>query len=140
MVVAGGVACGKTTWRHERTVEAYVQLDPADIYLRMTRNEAEIPHDIEARLEEAGIVITRRSLGERRNFTFEYIPHDASELEEIAVALKRSGYRTQLEVLDCDVETALDRNRHRGEHDISCYFTQSTLVRWLRNAFIGPAR
>lgn len=123
----------------QKAIESYVQLDPADVYLRITRNETEIPHDIEARVEEAGVAIARRVLDERRNFTFEYIPESATELQTIAAALKRRGYETKLEVLQCDVETALERNRNRGNHEISCYFTQPTLVRWLRRALLDLA-
>lgn len=51
--------------------------------------------------------------------------------------MQAAGYRTRLVALHCEREEAARRNRARGLHNVSAYYTDEFNVKWLLEAADG---
>lgn len=137
VLLIGPIASGKTTMRHERYGATHVALDPADIYFALTLHETEVTSDIHERLESAGSEVVSRALAEGRDVCFEFTPmgpYCDGELTRLLDALTARGYKIELVTLDCSSQASRERDRARPMTNLSSYWTQLTLLRWMSAA------
>jgi hypothetical protein len=133
-VVMGAPCTGKSRFVRAQFKSGVVHLDAPRIFLGFCRGEVlDFPGGLEAKLERVGAAVARRAVEERRSMVVEVLGQD-ERLQEMTRALESCGYRVEVEVLDCDVETAVKRNRARGENNISAYYAEVFHYRWLKAA------
>ncbi len=133
-IVMGAVCTGKSRFIRERFASGAVHVDAQRIFLGFCRGEVlDFPGELEEKLERVGQAVTSRAVEEKRSIVVEVIGLD-DRLEELTRALKACGYRVEMKALDCDVETAQDRNEARGQNNISAYSVESFHYRWLMAA------
>ena len=133
-IVSGAVCTGKTRFIRERFSTGLVHVDAPRIFLGFCRGEVlDFPGELEAKVERVGAALARRAVEEGRSIVVEVIGQD-ERLDDMARAMKALGYRLELETLECDETTALERNRARSENNISAYFAEDFHYRWLTSA------
>jgi hypothetical protein len=133
-VVMGAPCTGKTRFIRAHFRSGVVHVDAPRVFLGFCRGEVlAFPGELEEKLERAGAAVARRAVEERRSIVVEVIGQD-ERLEEMTRALESCGYRVDIQVLDCDVETAVKRNEARGENNISAYYAEAFHYRWLMAA------
>ncbi len=131
-VVSGAVCTGKSRFIREQLNSGYVHLDAPRIFLAMCRGQVlDFPGELEEKMEGLGRSVARRAIEERRNIVVELIGQDNKPLELMLKQLKACGYEIKFDTLTCDVEVALERNRQRGEDNISAYYAEGFHLRWL---------
>ena len=135
VMLMGGVAVGKTTIRKQRFAKGYVLVDAADIFLRLSRGKfLPFPEAFEEPMSSIGGLVARRAVSERRNIVTELIGADDEATKELIAAMRAVGYQVSGQVITCDIEEALRRNRERGDDSISCYYAEPYQRRWLLDA------
>ncbi len=103
VILAGGVAAGKTTMRKRDYSTGYVLIDAADIFLSLSRGEiTSLPGETEEPMDRIGRLVARRALSERRNIVTEIIGAEPEEVAELVEALKSLGYTVKGAFLTCD--------------------------------------
>ncbi len=132
VLLAGAIACGKTTYRREH-LTSHVAIDPGDVYNAITQEDKTIPANIGEWYVRVGRALAAEALRERRTIVVEVVPTDdlIRPLERLIDGLKQIGYTTSLVGLDVDPETGVKRNRSRSPQNISAYHTGADAVGWL---------
>jgi len=139
-IVSGAVCTGKSRFIREQVLQGqdkagYVHLDAPRIFLGLCRGEfLDFPGELEERMEHLGLSVASRAINERRNIVVEVIGQDSRPLNSMLERLRACDYELKVDVLDCDVEVALQRNEQRGENNISSYYAEPYHLRWLATA------
>jgi len=132
VIVMGGPAVGKTTFRRQTFSKGYVLVDAADIFVRLSKGlSLDFPEDLKEPMEVAGTMIAGRAVAERRNIVTELIGADYDATVELIEAMRAIGYKISVNGVNCDVEEAQRRNLARGDDNISCYFAEEFQRKWL---------
>ena len=140
VLIAGPVAAGKTQHRIAEYSTAHVVLDAAALFLSLAPGQVlDFPGLLEERLETVGLALAGRAIEDRRNIVTEITGMDADAMSQLVDAMTSVGYRTVVKYINCDVDVALQRNRSRGENDISAYYAEPFNLRWLTNAALSLA-
>jgi hypothetical protein len=135
VLLMGPVATGKTRMRRSRYGRGYVVLDAAEIFNDLSRGHYfDFPDGLEEPMEAVGSQIARRAIQQRHNIVTEVIGDNRDELTQLITFMGSVGYHVDVQYVHCDVETALERNRTRGDDNISAYYTQPYHFRWLVTA------
>ena len=135
VIVMGGPAVGKTTFRKQQFPSGYVVVDAAEIFLSLSAGEFfDFPGPLERPMEIAGQLIAQRAVTERRHIVTELIGADGEATNALIEAMGAAGYRVAVQMLTCDVEVALKRNASRGNDDVSSYYAEPYHRRWLMEA------
>ncbi len=135
VIIMGPVASGKTTFREKRYPTGYVLVDACPIFLAMSQGEfLPFPGDLEAPLEVIGSMVAERAIRERRNIVTEVVGDQFDPTKEMIDALRRAGYKVQMEAVDAPLEVCRERNQSRGDDNISAYYAQEFNLRWITNA------
>ena len=133
-VVMGAPCTGKSRFIRAQLGSGVVHLDAPRIFLGFCRGEVlEFPGELETKLERVGAAAARRAVEEKRSIVVEVLGQD-EQMNKMSRALESCGYRIDIQVLDCDVETAVKRNEARGENNISAYYAEAFHYRWLMAA------
>ena len=138
VILMGGPASGKTTFRKERYSTGYVLVDAAEIFLSLSRGEFfPFPEAFEQPMDTIGKLVARRAVTEKRHMVTEFIGADYAPISALIGAMQAIGYRVEVQALTCDMEEAQRRNLSRGEDNISCYYAEPYQHRWLYDAATG---
>ena len=141
VVIAGGVAAGKTTLRKEKYSTGYVLVDAAEIFLNLSRGESfDTPEPFAEEMEHIGQRVADRAIAERRHIVTEIIGAEPGLTAELLDAMKSAGYAVNLVGVTCDIETAEKRNQSRSFNNISAYHAESYQQRWLIDSAIRYAK
>lgn len=135
VILAGGVATGKTTLRRTDYSQGYVLIDAAEIFHRLSRGAAflDFPDALSQPLEQVGSQVARRAIAERRHIVTEVIGDEPKPTIALIDSLKSKGYRVEIVALDCDLEETIRRNEERGDN-ISAYFAEPFQCAWISEA------
>jgi predicted secreted protein len=132
VVIAGGVAAGKTTLRRAQYSTGYVVLDAAEILLRLCQGEyLDFPVPLEEPMDWIGNGIAQRIFRERRNFVTEVIGADLAPLKNMLTAIQAAGYETHIVGITCSPDAAVERNANRSDDNISAYYAEAYHQRWI---------
>jgi hypothetical protein len=132
VIIAGGVAAGKTTLRRAQYSTGYVVLDAAEIFLSLCQGKyLDFPGPIEEPMEWIGRGVAKRIFRERRNFVTEIIGSEIAPVTQLLEAIKSAGYHVEFAGITCDVAAAMERNVGRGKNNISAYYTEHYHRRWI---------
>jgi dephospho-CoA kinase len=132
VVLAGGVASGKTTIRKERYSSGYVLVDAADIFLNLSRGEYfDFPGPFAQILDVVGPLIAKRAITERRRIVTEIIGSELVPLEALFESMRAVGYRVDFVFVECDPKQAWERNLSRGDDSISAHYAEHYQREWL---------
>jgi len=135
VLIMGGVAVGKTTYRKQNYSTGYVVIDSVDVFLNLCRGGYfDFPGPFEAPLEQIGQSVTIRAITEKRNIVTEIIGSEYESTEALIEAMKKIGYEVNVIGLECDLEESLERNLNRGDDSISAYYADIYQIRWLLKA------
>ncbi len=135
VLIMGGVAVGKTTYRKENYANGYVVVDSVEVFLNLCRGEYfDFPGPFEEMMEIIGQLIADRAVSERRNIVTELTGSDYEPTAALIEAMKFIGYKVNLIGLECDFEEAMKRNLERDENCISAYYAEPYQRRWLMKA------
>jgi hypothetical protein len=135
VILMGGPASGKTTFRKERYSTGYVVVDAAEIFLSLSRGDFfPFPEAFEQPMDTIGELVARRAVTEKRHMVTEFIGADYAPISALIDAMQAIGYHVEVQALTCDMEEAQRRNLSRGEDNISCYYAEPYQRRWLYNA------
>ena len=135
VILMGGPASGKTTFRKQRYSTGYVLVDAAEIFLSLSRGEYfPFPEAFEEPMGLIGRRVAQRAVAERRHIVTELIGSDFEATTELLEAMRTIGYEVSAEFINCDVEEAMRRNLARGDDNISCYYAEPYQRRWLLEA------
>jgi hypothetical protein len=138
VILMGGVASGKTTFRKQRFSTGYVLVDAAEVFLSLSRGESfDFPGPFEELLDTIGPLIARRAIDERRHIVTELIGAESEPIHALIEAMHAIGYRVGVQALDCDLEEAKRRNLSRGADNISAYYAERYQRTWLHDAAIA---
>jgi Zeta toxin len=140
VLIAGGVAAGKTTLRRTKFATGYVVLDAAEIFLCLCQGKyLDFPGPIEEPMNWIGQGVAERIIQERRNFVTEVIGAEMDSLSDVIKAIRSAGYQIHFAGITCDTAAAVKRNANRGKNNISAYYTEQYHQRWILEA-IGHGR
>lgn len=140
VLIAGGVAAGKTSVRRDRYSRGFVALDAAEIFLRLCKGRyVDFPppvseSELADALEAIGSAIARRAVRERRNIVTEIIGADLGPAQALIEAIRAADYRCELIAVTCDLGESMRRNIARSESNISAYYTEPYHLRWIHEA------
>jgi len=133
VLLIGGVAAGKTTIRKERYGSGYVVLDAGEIFLNLSRGHPhlEFGKDLDEAVDLIGYLITLQAMRERRNIVTEMA---GGPCEEMIDAMLSIDYKIDVPYVDCDVNTAMQRNLKRRPDEISAFYAGPYHARWIIRA------
>ncbi len=115
VIIAGGVATGKTGLRRAEYSTGYVLLDASDIFLSLCQGEdLDFPGPIEEPMNLIGYGIAQRICRERRHIVTEIIGGEIALLTQLLETIKSAGYQTNLVGVRCDTAAAVERNANRA--------------------------
>lgn len=136
VLILGAVFTGKTTLRKQQYSKGYVLIDAAEIFLSLSNGEYfDFGFEpFEQPMEIIGTLVARRAILQRRNMVTEMTVSLEEEIKTVIDAMTRIDYKVQVVRLDCDLETAKERNLNRDDEGISAAYTQLYHQRWIRNA------
>lgn len=138
VLITGTGVCGKTRTRHAQFAERYVNVDAGDIFRRLEGERIlDFPGEHRWAIDIVGSLVAERAIRERRNIVTEVHFVEYSIYAALIDAMKAAGYRTRLVALHCELEEAARRNRARGPHNVSAYYTDEFNVKWLLEAADG---
>src|SRR5262249_43378215 len=116
----------------------FVVLDAAEIFLNLPNaRKLPFPGPYEEVLETAGSLIADRAIQEGRSIVTEMIGTEDDDAGSIALLIQETrkiGYEIDLVGVDAKLEVCLERNRSRGEENISSYYTEGFHRTWLVKA------
>lgn len=135
VILAGGVATGKTTLRRKEYSRGYVIIDAAEIFDFLSKGDVtlDFPDAFLDELELIGPMLACSAVSNRKNIVTEIIGADVDAVVPLISGLKSVGYRVELIALDCDLEEAVRRNEEPAR-GISAYFAESFQIRWIIEA------
>jgi hypothetical protein len=132
IIIAGGVAAGKTTLRRAQYSTGYAVLDAAEIFLSLCQGQGmDFPGPLEEPMDCIGNGVAQRIFKERRNFVTEIIGADLDRVKELITAIKDAGYETHFAGVTCTPAAAIERNANRSDDNISAYYTEEYHQRWI---------
>lgn len=132
VIIAGGVAAGKTTLRRAKYSTGYVLLDAAEIFLSLCQGRSlNFPGPLEEPMIMIGHGVAQRIHRERRNFVTEIIGSETASVRQLLEAIKAAGYKIEFAGITCDATAAVERNSNRGENNISSYYTEHYHRQWI---------
>ena len=139
MLLAGGVAAGKTTLRRQKyNTGYYVVLDAAEIFINLCWGQyLDFPGPLEEPLDLVGCGVARRIFKERRHFVTEIIGHEMEPTKQLIDAITGAGFHCEFAGLTLDVQVAWDRSVGRGKNNISAYYAEPYHCRWILAAAEG---
>lgn len=134
VLIIGGVGAGKTTLRKDKFSKGYVVIDAGLIFQNLGGTELhEFGRDFMEPMDILGWALVKRAIKDKRNIVTEIIG-SAVEAESIINSMKSLGYRTNLQLVECDPIEAYKRHLAAVQTDpnyISSYFTQSYHLKWI---------
>ena len=133
VMVVGVICAGKTTHIQQHFGKTHVSLDAGRIYLQLNEGSwSYFGKKYEDEMKRIGQAILTKAVVERRNIVVEVLGYtDIPQIKAIYTGFKKRGYRTIMVELDCELETAVQRNASREKNNISAYFTESYHINWL---------
>ncbi|HEY2588350.1 MAG TPA: AAA family ATPase [Tepidisphaeraceae bacterium] len=135
VIVMGGVATGKTTFRKQRYSHGYVLIDAVDIFLHLSGEQVfPFPGPFRMPMDLIGRSVAHRALAERRNVVTEIIGAEGDSARQLIDAMQSLGYAVRAEVVTCDVAEALRRNATRGADSVSAYYAEPFQREWILTA------
>ncbi|NGZ29416.1 MAG: ATP-binding protein [Magnetococcales bacterium] len=140
-LIVGPVCSGKSTYRREHfSSPEWVVLDAGLIYLELNQGSwKKFSKQYEEEMVAQGLAVARDVVRLRKNLVTELLLDCPDHIKAIAEGFKRLGYQVQVFDIDCSEETALERNEHREENNISAYFTESYHINWLLDVLGVPS-
>jgi hypothetical protein len=135
VIILGGVAVGKTTYRKANFATGYVVVDSVEIFLNLCRGgHFDFPGPFESAIEEIGSFVAEEAISKRYNIVTELIGAEAEEINFLVKELKAAHYEVVVHGLDCDLDESMRRNLNRDEDCISAYFAEDYHYKWLTKA------
>jgi hypothetical protein len=147
LVVMGIPCSGKTRLRREKYPDGYVVVDAGEIFMELSSGAAGLhqatilewpaapllpfPGPFEGALQRLGPKIVERAIREGRNLLTEIIGDQYEPTAGMLRAMKAIGYEITVIGVDCDLETALERNKHRGMETIPAGYSQVFHLKWI---------
>ena len=108
VLIADGVAAGKTTIRKQKYSSGDVLIDAADIFLSLSRGEFfPFSETFEEPINCIGRLVTKRALSERRDIVTEIIGAEVEPTKRLFRALESIA---QFVAITCEREEAMQRN------------------------------
>jgi GTPase SAR1 family protein len=135
VLILGAVAVGKTTLRRQKYTSGYTYIDAGDIFIELSKGEYyDFPSHLEQKMIEKGRKLMKDSIKKRHNIVLEFPGSEYDSVEEIINLAKQLGYECSLEMLQCDIELAWERNINRGDDNISSYYYEQYHLDWFKEA------
>lgn len=135
VILAGGIATGKTRLRREKYATGYVLVDAADIFIRLSRGRYyDFPDGLEEPMDLIGGVVASRAVAERRNIVTEIAGDNLENAKRFVDSMISAGYQVQLVAVTCPVEQAMEWNVSRSDDNISSCYAEPYNLRWLIGA------
>jgi len=141
VIIAGGVAAGKTSLRRARYSTGYVVLDAAEIFQNLCQGKSlGFPGPFEEPMIMIGHGVAQRIYRERRNFVTEIIGRETAPVRQLFETVKAAGYQIEFAGVTCDATAAVERNAHREESNISSYYTEHYHRQWILETMTPDAK
>jgi hypothetical protein len=133
--VIGQLCAGKTTYRRKHCVKDFVLVDAGDVYLKLNNGSwVDFGKNKVSDVQQVCFAIAARAVMQKRNIVCELVVDSKNVLsgfQAVQNGLSELGYRISVVDLDCDPETAKQRNATRQADNISAYYTTSYTLRTL---------
>jgi hypothetical protein len=141
VIIAGGVAAGKTGLRRAKYSTGYVLLDAAEIFLSLCQGKhLDFPGPLEEPMDWIGHGVALRIYRERRNFVTEIVGAEMAPVTQLLESIKAARYQIEFAGVSCDVTASMARNANRGKDNISAHYTEHYHRRWLLEAMAADAK
>jgi len=135
MIIMGGVAAGKTSFRKQSFDSGYVVVDSVEIFLSLCRGEYfDFPGPFEDLMEVIGGLVAKRAIDERRNIVTEIIGSDYEPTNKLIKSMTSAGYSVGVRFIECDLEESLKRSENRDDDCISAFYAEKYQRKWLIDA------
>lgn len=135
VLILGAVGVGKTTFRREKYSNGYVNVDAGDIFIELSKGEYyDFPSHLKKEMVKIGKSLMLDSLRSKKDIVLEFPGSNYDDVIEITNSSEKLGYTCELEMLQCVIDVAWERNISRGENNISSYFYEKYHLNWFRNA------
>ncbi|MBF0583372.1 MAG: zeta toxin family protein [Magnetococcales bacterium] len=135
-LVVGVICSGKTTYINKNFASAdWNILDAGELFLQLNDGSwRDFGKLHEKMMTEMGMSIIEEAIKRRENLVVELLLDRPDHIQEIARGFDALGYLVQIHEIDCELETAVERNENREENSISAYFTEVYHINWLLEA------
>jgi len=132
VIIWGGVAAGKTTFRKQNHTRGFVLIDAADIFRSLSGGKVlPFPGPFEQQIDQIGQRVAERALSERRHIVTEVIGVYDDILYHLTACLRSIGYLVDGRCMTCDVDEAVRRHECRSEGDVSAYNAEGFQFGWI---------
>ena len=133
--VLGGVCSGKSHFIRENYKSGYTHIDAADIFIKLSEGKYyDFPSILERPMNKIGFDRTTKAIGERANIVMEFIGDNEEQFSMLLDELKSIDYEINIHAIDCDFDLTMERNKNRGDDNISAYYTQPYHYKWIEKA------
>ena len=138
IIVMGGVCTGKTTFRENKySFKDYTHIDAGEIFIELSEGEYyDFPSHLEDKMHQIGITKMRDSIKENKNIVIEIIGANYESVEELIGLSEKIKYSNRVEYLECELNVALQRNKNRGNDNISAFYCEPYNIMWFKQAAI----
>lgn len=135
VLILGAVGVGKTTFRREKYSNGYVNVDAGDIFIELSKGEYyDFPSHLKKEMVKIGKSLMLDSLRSKKDIVLEFPGSNYDDVMEITNLAEKLGYTCELEMLQCDIDVAWERNISRSDNNISSYYYEKYHLNWFRNA------
>ena len=137
ILVLGAVGVGKTTVRREKysVAKGFVNIDAGDIFIDLSKGGYyDFPSHLKKEMMKIGKNLMIESLCSKKDIVLEFPGSNYDDVIEITSLAKKLGYSCELDMLQCDINLAWERNISRGDNNISSYFYEKYHMNWFRYA------
>ncbi len=138
IILTGPIASGKTTIRREKYSKDYVLVDSGELFDIFKANfSAANSEKLEEYLMVTGIELVKKSINEKKNIVIE-ISADTKDKGERMISIYDKmtslGYKSEISVIDCDLEECQRRNE-KGRDNVSSYYSTDETLHYFILAF-----
>lgn len=138
VMVMGGVASGKTTWRRKQFASNYVNFDFGEICDALEKEFGVDSPRLSDYAVLASDMILHDSIADKKNIVIEIIGDNKEIVETLINKMKGVGYKVSMEFIACDPVDAYKRHLKAVEEDKtyrSSHFTQGATVSFFYRYF-----
>ena len=131
IIILGPVCSGKTTLRRQKYDHGSVLVDAAQLFIDLGGIDLDFPSSLEEPMEIIGAMVARIAVSEHMNIVTEVLGAKFEPVQELINAMRAAGYLIEIEGLEADLDTCLEREEGRTKDNISSYYAEQYQIRWL---------
>ena len=135
VLILGGPGVGKTRLRREKYSANFVNIDAGDIFIMLSMGGYyDFPSHLEGEMENIGQKLMLKALSNKSDMVLELQGGSYKKLQELMNLAQKLGYKCELEMLQCDLNLAWERNIGRGDNNISSHYYEKYHFKWFKTA------